>query len=757
MRLAALLCFGIGLSVPASTVAQAQEIEGPEASRAQLVIPQARGWSWSRQTRAVEITQVDARVSVNEQVATTSMTVHLKNPTSRQLEARVLIPVPNEVVVRGFDFQGSASEPTAELLPREKARTIYNQIVSKLRDPALLEFAGYNMIRSSVFPVPANGTQAVRVTYEQLLPADGSRVDYVLPRSQSVTNKVPWNIRLQVNSKRAVSTVYSPSHQIETDRTAPGTVNIKVSALASHEPGDFRLSYLMDDGNVSASLLAYPDPGIKGGYFVLLTGLPAQPPAKNAIKREVTIVLDRSGSMNGKKIKQAREAIRQVIAGLEHGEAFNIIAYNEALDSFAEKPVLKSDKTEQEASDFIDSIRPRGGTNIHDALLESLRQKPADDMLPLVLFFTDGLPTIGQTSEKTIRDVATNANQFKRRVFTFGVGVDVNTPLLEGIADRTRAKSTFVLPDEDVELKVAQVFKRLSGPVLADTTLKVLNEDNTPAKSRVHDLLPTQLPDMFREDQLVLVGQYRGSKPLVFELGGNYLGEKKSFRFDFKLDKASTRNVFVPRLWASRKIGVLIDAIRQLGAADRPLADTTAVVDDPRTKELVEEIVRLSTEFGILTEYTAFLAREGTNLSDFKMLSLICSDGLKKRAVATRSGISSYNQTLNLAQQKRKGWVNNSNRFFDGNLKQVEITNVQPVNSKCYFARGQDWIASDLAKQNQKEIKADREVEFGSKEFFRLVASFEKQNRQGELALYGNILLKVGGKTVRVKNPQKIW
>ena len=507
MRLTALICVGIGLLVPAS--AGAQQVEGPESSQAQLVIPQARGWSWNRSAKAVEITQVDASVSVNEQVATTVMTVHLKNPTSRQLEARVMIPVPNEVVVRGFDFQGAASEPTAQLLARDEARRIYNQIVSKLRDPALLEFAGYRMIRSSVFPVPANGKQAVRVTYEQLLPADGSRVDYVLPRSQSVTNKVPWNIRVRVNSKRAVSTVYSPSHQIETDRTAPGTVNIKVPSTASREPGDFRLSYLMDDGNVSASLLAYPDPSIKGGYFVLLAGLPAQPPAKNAIKREVTIVLDRSGSMNGKKIKQAREAIRQVIAGLEDGETFNIIAYNEALDTFAEQPVVKSEKTEQEAFDFIDAIRPRGGTNIHDALLESLRQKPADGMLPLVLFFTDGLPTIGQTSEKTIRDVATNANQFKRRVFTFGVGVDVNTPLLEGIADRTRAKSTFVLPDEDVELKVAQVFKRLSGPVLADTTLKVLNADNSSAKSRVHDLLPTQLPDMFRDDQLVLVGQYR--------------------------------------------------------------------------------------------------------------------------------------------------------------------------------------------------------------------------------------------------------
>ncbi|MFK7819169.1 MAG: VIT domain-containing protein, partial [Planctomycetaceae bacterium] len=374
------------------------------AQQAQLVIPQSRGFSWDRQTQAVRVTKVDADITINEQIATTVLTVYLQNPVSRQLEAEVMIPVPNKVVVRGFDFQGNASEPTAELLPRDEARRIYNGIVAKLRDPALLEFAGFRMIRSSVFPVPANGTQTVRVTYEQLLPADGSRVDYVLPRSQSVTNKVPWTIRAVVNSKRAISTVYSPSHRVETNRTTTGQVRLRVADSASREPGNFRLSYLMDDGNVSASLLAYPDPNIKGGYFVLLAGLPAVSEKANTIKREVTIVLDRSGSMNGDKIKQAREAVRQVVAGLDDGEAFNIIVYNEAIDVFSEQPVLKSDKTEEEALEFISSIRPRGGTNIHDALLESMRQKPADGMLPSVLFLTDGLPTIGQTSEKTIRD-----------------------------------------------------------------------------------------------------------------------------------------------------------------------------------------------------------------------------------------------------------------------------------------------------------------------------------------------------------------
>ncbi|MFH0939159.1 MAG: VWA domain-containing protein [Planctomycetota bacterium] len=108
------------------------------------------------------------------------------------------------------------------------------------------------------------------------------------------------------------------------------------------------------------------------------------------MKREVTLVLDRSGSMKGEKIKQVREAAKQIIAGLKPEETFNIIIYNESVDVFAEKPVLKSKEIETAAGAFLDNTMPCGGTNIHDALMEALRQKPTEGALPIVLFLTDG-------------------------------------------------------------------------------------------------------------------------------------------------------------------------------------------------------------------------------------------------------------------------------------------------------------------------------------------------------------------------------
>jgi hypothetical protein len=208
--------------------------------------------------------------------------------------------------------------------------------------------------------------------------------------------------------------------------------------------------------------------------------------------------------------------------------------------------------------------------------------------------------------------------------------MDVNAPLLEKIADESRAKAEFVLPKEDIEVKIGTVFKRLTGPVLADAQLEVLKKDGEPAVGRTRDIMPQKLPDLFEADQLVLLGQYVGEEPITFKISGNYMGKERKFKFTFDFDKADTRNGFVPRLWASRKIAELIDAVRQMGA------DASVSKNDPKVKELVDEIVRLSTEFGILTEYTAFLAREGTDLADSVEVLREASRSLESRAMRSR-------------------------------------------------------------------------------------------------------------------------
>ncbi|MCW8131467.1 MAG: VWA domain-containing protein [Planctomycetota bacterium] len=723
---------------------------------ANVVVPQSRAFSVDRpQAAPVKITEVLAAVVIEEQVATTTLDVLLANGADARQEAEVLLPVPEGAVVRGFTFQGAASEPTAELLRKEEARRIYDEIVRQVRDPALLEFAGYNLIRSSVFPVEARGTQRVRLTYEQVLPADGKRVDYVLPRSESLAYAVPWKISARIRGKAALSTVYSPSHRIESARDASGALRVGLDEAAARDPGPFRLSYLLGGEGVAASLLAYPDPKGAGGYFLLLAGLPEKSGQEPAIRREVTLVLDRSGSMNGDKMEQVREAAQQIVAGLDAGEYFNLIVYNEGVESFAEAPVAKTKETGAAARAFLQALTPRGGTNIHDALAEALRPKPAEGCLPLVLFLTDGLPTIGQTRESVIRELAAKANPHQRRVFTFGVGVDVNTPLLQRISSETRAASFFVLPKEDVEVKVGQVFQRLKGPALASPELRVVDEHGQPAPGRTLDLLPAKLPDLFEGDQLVLMGRYTGTEPLRFQLSGNFRGAPRTFAFRFDLGHASVKNAYVPRLWASRKIGVLVDAIRQMGADQDPVAPAADPERDPRFKELVDEVVRLSKEFGILTEYTAFLAREGTDLGAEGALRAEAIGNMHARALNTRSGWGSVNQETNLSAQKMQSCMNYGNEFYDQNMNRVAISSVQQVADRTFYQRRGRWVDGEVVGKDG-EAKPDLVVKYGSAEFDELVETLARKGRQGALAVGNDVILReeLGGE---IKNIQVSW
>ncbi len=741
---------------------------GFHSTASNLIIPQSRAYSLRAHAQLIQISEVAAEVRIVHQVATTTLEVGLRNPSGQQQEAEMLVPVPEGAVLRGFDFVGTAKEPTAKLLPKAEATAIYRSIVAKLRDPALLEFAGYNLVRSSVFPVPARGTQRVRLVYEHILKADGNRIDYVLPRSESFeATATPWKISVRVGSKSPISAVYSPSHQVAVERPASETAIVRVAGENKLEPGPFRLSYLTEGNGLTASLLAYPDARVGGGYFLMLAGVPADA-RKNAsaIKREVTLVIDRSGSMSGEKMEQARAAALQVVEGLEEGEAFNIIDYSDTVARFAERPVIKDRDRISQARAYIRNLRANGGTNIRDALVEALNQAPTPRMLPLTIFLTDGVPTSGETRESAIRSSVVAANKHKRRIFSFGVGFDVNAPLLTSVANATRATATFVFPKEDVETKVSQVFRRLSGPVLADPQLATLDPSGALTTRAVRELLPSELNDVFEGDQIVLLGQYQDNQPLHFRVTGNYLGTPRTFDLKFDLTKATARNAFVPRLWASRKIARLIETISDAGA-DAATARSgggrttlvsnhasTATAVDPKLKELVDEIVRLSTEYGVLTEYTAFLATDGTDFSQRDALNEQARLSLVNNAQFTRSGRGGVTQGVNMSAQRMQASANRSNFFFNQNAERVEITSVQQITDRTFFRRNNRWVDSSVLER-EKNLTPDQTVEFGTPEFYKLVDRLVSEGRQGILALSGEMLLSIDGKTVLVKAAPK--
>ncbi len=731
------------LSVTCVSAYSAQHRRRPYRSWAtNVIVPQVRAYSMEARN-PVNITGIRAGAVILEQVAVTTLEISLRNPSHIRQESELLVPVPDGAVVSSFAFEGNSSEPAVELLPKEAAAATYNNLVAKIRDPALLEFAGYSLLRSSVFPIEAGGTQKVRLTYENLLSADGNRIDYILPRSESVSCAVPWEISVRIESKTPIHTVYSPTHRIRTVKRSENTISASVSREYGLEPGPFRISYLLRQDEVTASFLAYPDPGIGGGYFLLLAGLPdeAGHGKKTAVKREVTLVIDRSGSMRATKMDHVKKAARDILDGLEPGEAFNLISYNESVESFAPHPTILTQDTRARARYWIDHLHPNGGTNIYDALVEALRPAPLEGLLSQVLFLTDGLPTVGRTSESTIRNMVDSSGNICRRIFTFGVGSDVNTPLLSWIAEHTGGAATFVLDNTDLEAKISRTARRLAGPVMTEPQLKVLDKNGREAYGAIHDMLP-QLHDLFQGDQIVVLGVYQENRPVVFELTGNLYGHKRAFRFPFNPGYASVRNSYVPRLWASRKIGFLSDAIRQ----------TQLPVTDPRVKELVDEVVRLSTEFGVMTEYTSFLALEGTDLSRRNAVLQEATSNFVNRALKVRSGKASVNQELNNGLMKGQLTLNHTNRLTDQDLEEVSTVSVRQVADRTFYRKNSQWVDSDLVSQSMN-TKPDREIHFGTKEYFGLAERLASDGRQGVLALGGDILIIVDGRLILITGP----
>jgi Ca-activated chloride channel family protein len=300
---------------------------------------------------------------------------------------------------------------------------------------------------------------------------------------------------------------------------------------------------------------------------------------------------------------------------------------------------------------------------------------------------------------------------------------------------------------------VGEVDRRLHGPTFSDLHVEVVGRDGEPDTRRVRDWIPAQPPDCFEGDSIVLLGRYVGEGPLDLQISGESSGRTRDFRFHFELSRATTRNAFVPRLWATRRIAYLVDCVREMGATlsiASPGAPSN-VLADPRFRELTEEILRLSTEFGILTEYTSFLATDGADLGNWRELSRACGDNLHDKAVARRVGDEAVAQGCNYNDRKAKGWQDHRNTFVDAKLDRVEVADVQQMCDRTFFRRGTRWVDARLIASKQP-LEPEAVIEFGSPEHRALLDEFVRDGHPGVLSLAGEILLEHGGKRVLVRN-----
>ena len=692
---------------------------------------------------AVTVKGVRADVEIKSAKTTTADTklqLFTDNSSKSSLNCEVLLPVQKGSTVAGVNWNTTkALKPTSNngVALSNGASCYYCQTTTfQNRQPSLLEFYGFDFLHVPNVSVPAGANKQVEVEYKQTLSQTGNRYDYVLPKSEMLGYRIPWGIRATIDSKEPIATVYSPSHPITWSRDKKaGRINVHVKGNATDEPGAFRLSWLKETDGINGTVFGYPPTKNQDGYFLLLIAPGHKIDTSKAQPREVTLVVDRSASTRGKRLTEIQTIADSIIKQLRPKEKFNVVSYNQKISTFSKNPVGNTITQRNSANLYIDNLKAGGGSNIHDALKTALTQPASDGLLPIVLFFTDGVHTAeSKKSEADIRKLVAQGNKANRRIYTFGVGVDLNTPLLQGIADTTGGRATFVLPKEDIAAKVGSVVKRLRYPVLTDPRLIV-------TKPQAAMVYPKRLPDVFAGETLVVLGRYRGTEKIPFTLRGKFLGKKREFRFVFDPKTATTADLFVPRLWAGRRIAELVGNIRASGASLKPKYAVRSQKMHPNLREWTREILKLTAEHGVLTEYTAFLSN-GKQFNAYRQSSVIrqLNMNVNNRAVRSRMGYGSVNQDLNTGKLKAQQRTNGRNRYWSAKMNPVSVPNVQQLGNGAYFRYGSIWVDGRLMNNSKIEVPK-RTITFGSKDYELLLNQLAKRGEQGALALDGKVLL----------------
>ncbi|MDD4889415.1 MAG: VIT domain-containing protein [Phycisphaerae bacterium] len=594
---------------------------------------------------AIKSQQVE--IGIKDQVATTTVKQVFINSTNRQLEANYVFPLPPDATIRDFSMIVDGKMKKGEVVEAVKAKQIYQQIVAQSRDPGLLEHLGDNLFRLNIFPVPANGTQSTEITYSQVIAGNNGLFRYTYPlhtagKASAVQDF--FSIGAKLASKVAIKTIYSPTHDIGVSRKGEHEATVGLEQNKALLDKDFSLYWTISEKDFGLNAIAYRPNADEPGYLMLMISPKSAVNEKEVIAKDVIFVFDTSGSMQGAKIEQAKKALKFCVESLNEKDRFNILTFNTDVTPYKDELIDASKANKEAVRDFINRLNAEGGTNIHDALGKALEivKKGEEGKRPhVIVFLTDGRPTIGKTGTEEIlgvlraKDVASGESLQKlqerkrelesafplrsveplndpayregramivavglqmaeldkgtARIFTFGVGDDVNTKLLDQVAGKTGGQPEYVRGGEDIEVKVSDFFAKASHPVM--TGLKLAFG----GKVKIDGMLPAALPDLYFGQQVIAFARYDGSGDIAVTLSGTVSdGSTEKPTYEVTLPKQTTENDFIEPLWAHRKVGYLLDQIRLNG----------------ESKELKDEVIRLSTKYRIQTPYTSYLVLE---------------------------------------------------------------------------------------------------------------------------------------------------
>ncbi len=673
---------------------------------------------------ALPVKSIKLDTKISGQVATTHVEQVFRNDTPYTLEGTYFFPIPETASIVEFAIWENGKKLVGEVRSKEEARRIYDEIVRRQKDPGLLEYAGKDLFQASIFPIPPNSDKKLELTYTQILKAESGTVAYRYPLgtgrnlranqnrlvedSVNRRNTLPQQIgtvsgKIEIVGKEALRNIYSPSHQIDVKRK--GETGASVSFETNGNDNDFQLFYGLSNNDFGLSLLTYREAG-KDGYFLLQLSPKEDLSERDLVNKDIVFVLDTSGSMAEEgKMEKARSALLFGIRTLREGDRYNVINFAGEEHLMESNLIAANGAGKKRGEDFVGKLTPTGGTNINDSLVAALKQFSASPRPKMLVFMTDGLPTVG---EQNVERIVANVNKAKAediRLFTFGVGYDVNTALLDKLAAENSGAADYVEPKEDLEIKVSNFFTKVSAPVLSDLQI----DFGTVETDYVY---PRKLTDLFKGAQITLIGRYKNDNDLqniTLRLTGKSGTENRTFTYqNLDFPRRAEDNNFLPRLWATRRVGWILEQIRANG----------------ETKELRDEVAELGTRYGIVTPYTSYLATDGSFESVRRDASgaFTMNDGAAK-SVKEKSGRNAVELSVQQnAQQSNATLAPSSRNVFVQN----SLSN-QFVGTKNFYNQNGVWQDAEFKPETKlPEVN----LKFGSDEFYALL------NKERELAQF---------------------
>ncbi|HEX8091528.1 MAG TPA: VIT domain-containing protein, partial [Blastocatellia bacterium] len=596
--------FGQGILTPHRHPKNAQQATQSDAPADAIEAPASKT---AALPAALPVSAIKINARIEGRVATVRVEHVFRNDTDDLLEGTYYFPVPEGATLLEFALYDGDERRVGRVKEKEEARSQYATAVGQGEDPAILEMTRNGWFKSHVYPIPPHSEKRVEILYSQVLADKDGVVTFDYPLGHGYKKlKTPVDrveVDVDLRSEVAIKNIFSPTHPLDIYQEGDRHTTCKVTTMGGGGAENFQLVYSLSDEEIGMSLITYRKKG-KDGYFLLMLSPKVEFDRQRISAKDVLFVVDVSLSMQGQKIRQAKEALRFGLSRtLKEEDRFNIITFAGSVKPMRSQMIDATPANVAEARDFVDRLKLDAATNINDALIAAMGMFNNDKRLHNIVFITDGQPNESVTDPDRIAANVRSANATGGRLFTFGVGPDVNRLLLEKLSAQNRGAGSDISDLSQVEGVLSGFFSKVSQPILSD-----LHVDFGPVLT--DRVLPAELPDLYTRSQIKIYGRYRNEqdlKDVTVALTGQMSQQPQRFEFSrlhfplFTDDKD-----FLPKLWATERVGALLAQIRISG----------------ERAELKQEVVDLAREFNLVTPYTSMYVPTSAELAREKMNSV---------------------------------------------------------------------------------------------------------------------------------------